>query len=62
MIDAFRIAYRRTNMKKHYIVENHLGLFDTWAISAARAISNIRYRLFGGQCGVSTIHWKAWEA
>ena len=49
-------------MKRHYWVETHIGLFDTWAISAARAISNIRYRLFGGKCGISTIYWKAWEA
>lgn len=49
-------------MMKNWIVETHLGLFDTWATSAKKAISNIRFRLFGGQCGVSTIYWKAWEA
>lgn len=49
-------------MKRHYIVKTHLGLFGTWAASAKKAISNIRYRLFGGQCGISTIYWKAWEA
>lgn len=59
---AITISNRRTNMKRHYWVETHLGLFETWATSAGRAISNIRYRLFGRQCGVSTIHWKAWEA
>ena len=49
-------------MKKLFYVETHLGVFETWAVSAKKAISNIRYRLFGGQCGVSTIYWKAWEA
>ena len=49
-------------MKRHYWVETHIGLYDTWAVSAARAISNIRYRLFGGKCGISTTYWKAWEA
>lgn len=26
------------------------------------AIANIRFRLFGGRCGVSTIYWKARKA
>jgi hypothetical protein len=47
--------------KKHYFVETHAGTHDTWATSAAKAISNIRFRLFGGQCGVSTIYWKVRE-
>ena len=49
-------------MKKRYYVETHLGTFDTWATSPKKAIANVRFRLFGGQCGVSTIYWKAWEA
>ena len=49
-------------MMKRYIVETHVGVYDTWATSPKKAISNIRYRLFGHRCGVSTIYWKAWEA
>lgn len=32
---------------KTYIVETHLGNFETTAESAEKAISNIRYRMFG---------------
>ena len=32
---------------KTWIVETHLGNFETTAESAERAISNIRYRMFG---------------
>ena len=49
-------------MKRHWIVETHLGLFETWAVSAKKAIANIRFRLAGRQCNMSTISWKAWEA
>ena len=49
-------------MKKLYYVYTHIGTFETWAVSAKKAISNIRFRLFGGQCGVSTIYWEAKEA
>lgn len=34
-------------MKRRYIVETHLGDFETWATSPAKAINNIRFRLFG---------------
>lgn len=49
-------------MKKLYYVETHVGTYDTWATSPKKAIANIRFRLFGGRCGVSTIHWEAVEA
>lgn len=48
--------------KVRWIVETHLGPFETWATSAAKAISNIRFRLFGGRCGVSTAYWDVVEA
>ena len=32
---------------KTYIVETHLGNFETTATSAEKAISNIRFRMFG---------------
>ena len=32
---------------KAWIVETHLGEFETTAESAEKAISNIRYRMFG---------------
>ena len=49
-------------MKRHYWVETHIGLFDTWAVSAKKAIANIRWRLAGRSCAMSTKYWKAWEA
>lgn len=49
-------------MKKHWIVETNLGLFETWAVIAKKAIANIRFRLAGRNMGISTIYWKAWEA
>lgn len=49
-------------MKRHWIVETHLGLFETWAVSAKKAIANIRYRLMGTSYNCQTIYWKAWEA
>lgn len=49
-------------MKKRWIVETHLGLFETWAVSAKKAIANIRYRIAGRQCNCPTTYWKAWEA
>ncbi len=49
-------------MKKRWIVETHLGLFETWAVSAKKAIANIRYRIAGQQCNCPTNYWKAWEA
>ena len=51
-----------SEMKKKWIVETHLGMFETWVVSAKKAIDNIRFRLVGRQMGVSTIYWKAWEA
>lgn len=32
---------------KTYIVSTHLGDYETTATSAAKAVSNIRYRIFG---------------
>ncbi len=49
-------------MKKRWIVETHLGLFETWAVSAKKAIANIRYRIAGRQCNCPTTYWQAREA
>ena len=49
-------------MKKRYIVETHVGVFETWAVSAKKAIANIRFRLVGRQMCVSTIYWQEREA
>lgn len=48
-------------MKRLWIVETHLGQFKTWAVSARKAIANIRYRLAGAQCNCPTSYWKARE-
>lgn len=50
-------------MKRLYIVSTHLGNFETWAASADKAISNIRFRLFGrGHHAQYTAGWTAKEA
>ena len=49
-------------MKKRYIVETHVGAFETWAVSERKAIANVRFRLFGSRCDAKTIYWTAREA
>lgn len=50
-------------MKRRFIVSTHLGDFETWAISPKKAISNIRFRLFGrGYHERYTQSWTAKEA
>lgn len=40
-----------------YIVETHLGAFETLAATSSKALSNVRWRLFG-RCGyVKTDSW-----
>ena len=47
-------------MKRLYICSTHLGDFETWATSAAKAISNVRFRLFGrGYHAQYTGNWTA---
>lgn len=50
-------------MKRKFIVSTHVGDFPTWATSAKKAISNIRYRLYGRTADNSkVIYWTAKEA
>ena len=50
-------------MKRRFIVSTHLGNFETWATSSKKAISNIRYRLYGRTADNSkVIYWTAKEA
>lgn len=56
-------------MKKLYYVDTHVinpqtntTIWETWAISAKKAISNIRWRIAGGSCSLPTTYWTAWEA
>ena len=50
-------------MKKRYIVSTHLGDFPTWATSAKKAISNVRYRIYGRTADNAKIaYWTAKEA
>ena len=46
---------------KTYIVETHLGAFETQAASAEKALSNIRFRLFGRRGFVNTSYWTVKE-
>lgn len=45
---------------RKYIVSTHLGDFPTMASSEKKAISNVRYRLFGRQ--PADWHCKYWTA
>lgn len=47
---------------KTYIVSTHLGDFETMATSAKKALSNIRFRLFGWSGYVNTTYWTVKEA
>ena len=50
-------------MKRKYIVSTHLGDFATYATSPRKAISNVRFRLFGsGHHAKYTANWTAREA
>ena len=49
-------------MKRHYVVYTHLGPFETWAASAEKALSNIRWRVYGGRCDARTWSWEVVEA
>lgn len=46
---------------KRYIVSTHLGDFPTTAPSPAKAISNIRFRIFGRSAAAKryTANWTA---
>lgn len=40
-----------------YIIETHLGAFETIAASPSKALSNVRWRLFGRRGYVRTDYW-----
>ena len=40
-------------MKKRYIVETHVGVFETWAVSAKKAIANATSK--------AERNWKEWR-
>ena len=48
--------------KRKWIVETHLGPEPTWATSAEKAISNVRYRIFGAVPDAVTKYWTAHAA
>lgn len=48
-------------MKRLYYVYTHVGRFETWAVSAKKAVANVRYRLAGRQCNCSTAYWEVKE-
>jgi hypothetical protein len=47
---------------KTYIVSTHLGDFKTMAVSAKKALSNIRFRLYGRSGYAKTEYWTVKEA
>ena len=44
-------------VKCKYAVATDVGTFPTWATSPKKAISNIRFRVFGTRPGVNTAYW-----
>lgn len=49
--------------KRLFIVETHFGKEETWAVSAAKAIQNVRWRVFGRCSDSATVkYWTAREA
>ena len=47
-------------MRRRFIVQTHVGNIPTWATSAKKAISNVRFRLFGRQ--PADWHCRYWTA
>ena len=46
--------------KRRWIVGTHLGPEPTWATSAKKAISNVRYRIYGAYSdGTESKYWTA---
>ena len=46
---------------RKFIVVTPVGKYETCAISPAKAISNVRFRLFGNRGYVQTYSWEAKE-
>lgn len=46
---------------KKYIVETHLGDYETMATSARKALSNVRFRLYGRSGYAKTKYWTVKE-
>ena len=48
---------------RRWVVETHLGDRETMARTAARALANVRWRIFGGcACGRCCEGWRVREA
>ena len=47
---------------KTYIVSTHVGEYMTMAVSAKKALSNIRFRLYGRSGYAKTEYWTVREA
>lgn len=46
---------------RKFIVETHLGDYETMAKSPEKAISNVRYRIFGRSGRPLTMYWTVRE-
>jgi hypothetical protein len=47
---------------KKYVVDTHLGKFETCATSERKAISNVRFRLFGRSATLARRYMTYWTA
>lgn len=46
---------------KTYIVETHLGAYETRAATPRKAIANVRYRVYGRTAFAKTDYWTVKE-
>lgn len=44
---------------RKYVVITHIGDFETMAATPARALSNVRWRVFGGR--ISSQYTRCWK-
>lgn len=49
---------------KHYIVITHMGEYSTYAVSAKKALNNVRWRIYGRSVRADSMklaYWKVTE-
>lgn len=49
---------KQTPTPRRWIVETHLGNYETVAISSRKALANVKWRIFGSNGYAKTDYWK----
>ena len=55
--DKSKTGRKPEPMKRKFDVATDTGVYPTWATSPKKAISNVRFRVFGTRPGVNTTYW-----